>query len=224
MKALCIFLHKNVWVYLLKRGNDSEESKMKDGIVRMSFVVGVCVLISTFAQAGITDYECVFPNDDNIHDWTFVLDDNDTPGNASDDFYSLTLIETINVSGPDEVVFSGFTDDDPIIHYTKTVTNNTDFDWTGYELILSGTNVSFDYTNLPTSDVFLNVDISDPMKIVFSSPDIVYIGGTVVLDFDVLVPDSGSFQICLEQIAIPEPATLLLLGLGGVVLLRKRRV
>jgi hypothetical protein len=193
---------------------------MKYGIVRMSFVVGFCVLISTFAQACITDYECVFPNDNNIHEWTFVLSDNGTP-KTSDDFYLLTLTETINVSGPDGVVFSGITDDDPVIHYTKTVTNNTDFDWTGYELILSGTGVSF--VNLPFSSVFTTAVIPDPMKIVFSS-GLVLIGDEVVFDFDVLVPDCGSFQICLEQIAIPEPATLLLLGLGGVVLLRKRRV
>ena len=195
---------------------------MKDGILRMTLVVGVCVLISSFAQA-LTITDCIFDGaSNNSYDWVFEIDDNGTPGNTSDDLYTLILTETIRSEEPGSVTVIGSTLEDPIIHYTKTIKNTSGTDWTGYELIISGTNVSFDYTNLPFSDVFLNVDISDPMKIVFSSPNIVKHSTTVVLDFDVLVPDSGSFQICLEQIAIPEPATMLLLGLGGLVLLRKR--
>ena len=197
---------------------------MKNGILRMALLVGACVLITSFAQ-GLTVTDCTFDGDDcNTYDWIFEVNDNGTPGKISDDLYLLTLTEIIETASPGSVTVLGSTEYDPVIHYTKTITNTSGFDWTGYELIISGTNVSFDYTNLPTSDVFLNVDISDPMKIVFSSPNVVEDGMTVVLDFDVLVPDSGSFQICLEQIAIPEPATMLLLGVGGIVLLRRKRI
>lgn len=196
---------------------------MKNRIRRMILVVGACVLITSFAQAGITDFSCTFDNDLNDHEWIFELDDNDT-AKLSDDFYSLVLTEIIKVSGPDEVVMSVTTDEDPVIHITKTITNSNGIDWTGYELTIAGAGVSFDYTNMPTSDVFQNVATPDAYTIIFSAPETVHIGETVVLEFDIWVQDIGQINYCLTQIAIPEPATMLLLGLGGMVFLRRKRI
>lgn len=120
-----------------------------------------------------------------------------------------------------ELIISGVTDADPVMHMTMTVENQSDFTWTGYEFAIAGTGVSF-VPGSASSDVFTGVNEPDVMTVIFS-------GGTVVttttvgFEFDILVDSTGDFGFSLTQSPIPEPATLMLLSLGGAFLLSKKK-
>ena len=174
----------------------------------------VVLLVGSASFAGFVNgtFLCTFPDDpqQTFHNWNF--------NDATD---HLTLAENIHVLGFDQVNMSGVTDSDPTFHVTKTVTNSSGYTWTSYELLLGAGSATF--VGTPFTDKFGTAVISNAgLKITYSSPLVVLPGQTVVLDFDINVPSTGSFGFCLTQNPIPEPATLAILGLGGL-LLRKRR-
>ena len=175
------------------------------------FSVLVAILsICAFSQAGIfLDVTCSNPDDtdfDATHTWAFVPEDQ-----------LVWLEETYLVVGPDSVYVDGTTDGDPILWMTKAVLNDNGHPWTAYSLTLSG-NATF---VSGTSDLLPLVDYS-PTQLVFSGGT-VGIGDTLNMSFYVDVPVSGSFSFCLTQLAITEPATLSLLGLGTLTLLRRKK-
>jgi hypothetical protein len=184
-------------------------------------IVMIGLGMATTARAGFVEgsFDCNFPDDpdENGHTWDF--DD------ATD---TLTLGESIAAVGPDAVQMCGETDSDPIFHVTKEVENVSGVTWTGYKLTLDGAGgVEFANTgdgSKTFSDVFSTVTPTGTLVLDFSGGSLPSgTGNTVTLDFEILVPTTGTFEFTLTQNPIPEPTPALLLIAGGVALFMRRR-
>ena len=183
--------------------------------MRKVLIALVVAIIATPSWGGVTGIVLTFPDDPEVaeHEWSFDYDS-----------HVLSLTEVYYLDVEDRVFVMGTTDSDPMVHISKTITNNNAVAWTSYELSLDASgDAVFDYTVTPTSDWYTMVDTSDTLNLTFSAPLAVPVGETVTLDFDINIPTTGWFGFTLTQRAIPEPTTICLVGLGGLALLRKRR-
>ncbi len=109
------------------------------------------------------------------------------------------------------------------INIDSSVVNDSTTAWSGYEIELLG---GGDFVaGAIASPFILDLGLSDSKKLVFSGA-IVNIGESVDFDISVLaelkdfVLDFDGFKA--TPIAIPEPATMALLGLGAFGVIRRR--
>lgn len=180
---------------------------------------GVIALFSAVAQAGLVDgsLDCNFPGDPYMYRYEWSVN----YGQAE-----LTIIQTFDELGPDVVELSGETDSD-LTSFTVIgrVTNSTATTWTGYTLTLYDPVSEVTFVNGSAGAVgsnFQTVAYPDSTTIEFSGDDPV-LNGLLRLQFDILVPTAGAFELTLTQNPIPEPATIAMLGLGSLALLRRRK-
>lgn len=133
------------------------------------------------------------------------------------------MFEVLELSG--HVDIWGLVDTDSTFSVVRTITNNTGITWTGYKFNWSPTilpgyadiiHETLESTKLQT------ITYPGRWTIEFSGSPPVLNGESFTIHFDVraLPPE---FNIVSHQIFIPEPATILLLGLGSLVLLGKRK-
>ncbi|HEX40486.1 MAG TPA: PEP-CTERM sorting domain-containing protein [Phycisphaerales bacterium] len=109
------------------------------------------------------------------------------------------------------------------------ITNASPVAWTDFVVIFGGDINTWAYIldNTPHSDTFPDADISlEGHRLEFSGPGVVLPGELLTIEFDVALSGdhpSGTFGTLVLSAPVPEPTSLLVLGCGAVMLLRKRR-
>jgi len=182
------------------------------------------LLFSASLNAGI-HLACESPDESDQHRHQFDYSEIDTG--------HLGIQEQLQSTSQDRIHFNGTCDQYSVIDITKTVTNGTvDDTWTSYILTLGniiigdnngngGCDAEFVLENTITSNVFQNITLLEPHKIIFEAPDSVLPGDSVTFEFSIRV-SSEDFHFCLNQTPVPEPLTLALFGIGALCIRMKK--
>jgi hypothetical protein len=107
--------------------------------------------------------------------------------------------------------------------FTFTTTNESGITWTGYTVELDPTGAATFVEGTAGSTRFGTINYPDLWTIEFWAPKEVPPGDVVTLQFDVSLPESAPHKFTLTYTAIPEPATAMVLGLGAVLVLARRK-
>ena len=154
------------------------------------------------------------------------------------DLQQLTITEDIYAFGTDVLLYLGFhgkVDSESTFHVVRTITNNTGATWTYLEMFAGPACIGAAYPWIVPESVkstalqvitFSN-EPGDRARHKFAAPLPVLDGETFTMEFDIHIrydePSQGGFCGGWNQIITPEPTTLLFLGLGALVLVRRRR-
>lgn len=172
-------------------------------------VVATLALAAGAAQAGFTSWDPVWvdtrPLSEQGWDWDAEA-------------FTWDVWETFESGGTAVFGCSGSTGPDPTILVTKTVTNDSGFAWTSYEVEITGTGASY----VPASAASPTYStISEVGSTVTFSGATVNPGDVVELSFEINIPANTQFTFDVSQTPIPEPTSLGLLALGGLLLRRR---
>lgn len=108
------------------------------------------------------------------------------------------------------------------IAINKDVTNGSGFDWTGYEIEITGTKAEY-ISGTMYSDSFAKI-VEDPIvggvKLTFSD-GVIPIGDVGAFSFGLDIQYGSLFDFSIKQTPIPEPATFVLVGAAGLLIRRR---
>jgi hypothetical protein len=192
----------------------------------LALTITVLLLFTPFASANIIGAQAADDGDGAIV-CTAVWDAADSTMN----------IDGVQYWTPGHIAGSITTDTelDPTVWLVETVDNSTNFTWTDYHIAI-GMNKAFsiigvvappDWTWAITAPASGQQLPNQPPGTLGWVGTVDYYAGTAIApgqsgNFGLVVSFLGSVQFCTQQYPTPEPATLAILGLGGLTLLRKR--
>jgi hypothetical protein len=211
---------------------------MRTYLIALAFTLaGLVTFHSTVSRAAVVDIICRNSDCGLLPEelWSFDYDSQ-----------VLTLNETIYEIGPYSAGINGHTDrertiqvrciidSDTTITVVKNVTNKTGVPWTSYAQWLSGADgtpepfftMVKDSVKSPRLPIITYPWVTTHSFMRFSGPQRILDGESFAIQFDVAVDWPGDHKLAgfdLEAGAIPEPATISLLALGALVLLRKQK-
>jgi len=183
----------------------------------ITVVCGV-VFFSNLAQARVVTIELAFDSGpwQAMHDWYF--DAQSQVFHVYDVFYEFGLVDGR---------IGGVVDSDSTFTVIRHITNLTDVTWTGAQSWAVGgvggggrfVDGSAESTKLQT------ITYPHPVRIELCEPPPVLPGESFTVQYEFFVPyyPEGGFLNGFQFVSTPEPATLLLVGVGALVLPRRRK-